>query len=130
MPNLNPDIDVRLLTRWLSTQGVKAGLKESKYITVETLGRLAKGLGIEHGKKATRQELIDEIVRVASKRIDKSVDQIYRMEQDEIIGYFDDIGVESEELLDLLKQLDLDPGRKGKFPPPEPILARENPANH
>lgn len=155
MPNLNPDIDVRLLTRWLGTQGVKAGLKESKYITVETLGRLAKGLGIEHGKKATRQELIDEIVRVASKRIDKSVDELYRMEQDEIIGYFDDIGVESEELLDLLKQLDLDPGRtgrknlarfvahelaetgrfkriasKGKFPSPEPILARENPANH
>jgi len=155
MSGLNQDIDVRLLARWLGAQSVKAGLKESKNITVETLGRLAKGLGIEFGKKATRQELIDKIVRVARKRIDTSVDELYRMEQDEIVGYFDDIGVESEELLDFLKQLDLDPGRtgrknlarfvahelaetgrfkhiasKGKFPSPEPIPARENSANH
>jgi len=40
---------------------------------------LAKELGIELGKKATRQELIDEVMRVASKRIDKSVDELYRM---------------------------------------------------
>jgi len=37
------------------------------------------------------------------------------MEQGEIIRYFDiDIGVETEELLDFLKQLDLDPGREGR----------------
>ncbi|MCB2263613.1 MAG: hypothetical protein LGR52_11880 [Candidatus Thiosymbion ectosymbiont of Robbea hypermnestra] len=114
MPGLNSEIDVRLLARWLGIQGVKAGLKESRYITVETLNRLAKGLEIEFGKKATRQELIDEIVRVASKRIDKSVDELYRMEQDEIVCYLDEIGVESEELLDFLKQLDLDPGREGR----------------
>jgi len=104
MSSLNQDVDVRLLTRWLGAQGAKAGLKKSKRITVEILGRLAKGFGIEPGKKATRQQLIDEIMRVANKRIDKSVDELYQMEQDEIIRYFDDIGVEPEELLDFLKQ--------------------------
>jgi len=154
MPGLNQDLDVRLLARWLGVQGIKAGLKESRYITVETLGRLAKDLEIEPGKRATRQELIDEIARVANKRIDKSVDELYGMERDEIIRYFDEIGVESEELLDLLRQLDLDPGRegrknlvrfvarelsetgrfmriasKGKSSRSDPVSARENPSN-
>jgi len=114
MSSLNQDIDVRLLTRWLGVQGTKAGLKESKRITVEILGRLATGVGIEPSKKATRQELIDKIVQVANKRIDKSVDELYQMEQDAIIRYFDDIGVEPEELLDLVKRLDLAPGREGR----------------
>lgn len=155
MSSSNQDIDIRLLVHWLGVQGAKAGLKGSRSITVEILNRLAKELRIELSKRATRQELIDEIVRVASKRIDKSVDDLYQMQQDEIIHYFDDIGVESGELLDLLKQLDLKPSRegrrdlirfvarelsetgrfmriasKGKPPHSEPISARDNHSNH
>ena len=62
----------------------------------------------------TRQELIDDIVRVASRRIDKSIDELFEMERDEIVRYFDENGVETEELLDLLEELDLRPDRKGR----------------
>ncbi len=78
------------------------------------LRRLAQGFEIELGKKATRNELIDKIVRVANKRIDKSLDKLFDLEQEELVSYFEDIGVEPEELLDLLKQLNLDPGREGR----------------
>lgn len=114
MSSIKQDIDVRLLVRWLGVPGTKAGLKESRHCTVEVLRRLAQEFEIELGKKATRNELIDKIVRVASKRIDKSLDQLFDMEQEELVSYFEEIGVEPEELLDLLKQLDLDPGREGR----------------
>ncbi|CAD7855369.1 MAG: hypothetical protein [Olavius algarvensis Gamma 1 endosymbiont] len=37
MRGLNQDLDVRLLARWLGVQGIKAGLKESRYIRVVPL---------------------------------------------------------------------------------------------
>jgi hypothetical protein len=114
MPNDNKDLDVRLLTRWLGVAGAKAGLLESRQCTVEALARMARGFGIDVGRKATRQELIDQLVRVASRRIDKSIDDLFDMERDELVRYFDERGVETEELLDLLKKLDLRPDRKGR----------------
>ena len=75
---------------------------------------MARNLGIEVTGRATRQELIDEIVRVANRRIDKSIDELFEMERDEIVRYFDEHGVETEELLDLLEELDLRPDRKGR----------------
>lgn len=114
MSSVKQDIDVRLLVRWLGAPGAKAGLKESRQCTVEMLWGIAQGIGVEVGKKATRNELINEIVRVAGRRIDRSIDQLFQMEQEELVRYFEDIGVEPEELLDLLKQLDLDPGREGR----------------
>lgn len=114
MSNMKQDVDVRLLVRWLGASGAKAGLKASRHCTVEVLRRLAREFGIELKKKAGRIELIDEIVRAANKRIDKSLDQLFDMEQEKLVSYFENIGVEHEELLDLLKQLDLDPGREGR----------------
>ena len=75
---------------------------------------MARNLGIEVTGRVTRRELIDEIVRVASRRIDKSIDELFEMERDEIVRYFDENGVETEELLDLLEELDLRPDRKGR----------------
>lgn len=114
MSSMRHDIDVRLLVRWLGVPGAKAGLKESRNCSVEVLRRLAKQFEVVTGKKATRNELIEKIVRVASKRIDKSLDELFGMQQEELVSYFEDIGVEPEELLDLLKQLELDPGREGR----------------
>lgn len=114
MSNVKQDLDVRLLTRWLGTAGAKAGLLESRQWTVEALAEIARSLGIEAAKRATRQELIEDIVRVASRRIDKSIDDLFDMERDELVRYFDENEVETEELLDLLENLDLRPDRKGR----------------
>ena len=114
MSIVKKEVDVRLLTRWLGVAGAKAGLRESRQCTVEALAEMARGVGIEVERRATRRELIDELVRVASKRIDKSIDELFKMDRDELIRYFDDREVEIEELLDLLKELDLSPDRKGR----------------
>ncbi len=36
------------------------------------------------------------------------------MQRDDLVRYFEDLEVETEELLDLLKELDLRPDRKGR----------------
>ena len=114
MSTVKKDVDVRLLTRWLGVAGAKAGLRESRQCTIEALAEMARGIGIDVERRATRRELIDELVRVASKRIDKSIDELFKMERDELIRYFDDREVGVDELLDLLKELDLSPDRKGR----------------
>ena len=50
----------------------------------------------------------------ASKRIDKSIDELFAMGRDELVRYFENLEVETEELLDLLKELNLRPDRKGR----------------
>lgn len=114
MSVLKQEIDVRLITRWLGTAGAKAGLRASRHITVEILSEVAQSIGIDLGRRATKKELIDEIVRVASKRIDKSIDELTEMSRDELICYFDELEVETEELIDLLKDLELSPARGGR----------------
>lgn len=106
--------DVRLLVRWLGPVGAKAGITESKLWTIEVLRSTAVELGISPSEKATRKELIEEVLRVANRRIDKPISALYEMEADELEKYFDSIGVEPQELLDLLKEMDVTPRKEGR----------------
>ena len=114
MSDLEKHMDVRLLVRWLGIDGAKAGLERSKRWTVGFLKETANELGIEVPGKPKRQELIEEIVCVASKRIDKSLDELFQMQHEELVRYFERVQVEPHELLDLLKKLNLDPAEKGR----------------
>ncbi len=106
-------LNVRELVRWLGPQGAKAGLLQSKLVTVELLTALATSMGLSLAKSATRQQLADEIVRVANKRIDKPVEELYQMSEDDLKTYFQRVEPTSEELLDLLRGLDLKPRKEG-----------------
>ncbi|MDP2899288.1 MAG: hypothetical protein Q8Q12_22355 [bacterium] len=108
-----PTIDPRELVRWLGPQGAKAGLLQSKLVTVEVLMGLAKSMGIAPTKSASRQHLVDDIVKLASQRIDKTIDELYLMSKEELIAYFERLEPSSEELLDLLRSLELTPRKEG-----------------
>jgi hypothetical protein len=114
MSGLEKNLDVRLLVRWLGVDGAKAGLEKSRACTINLLKDVAVSLGVEVASKAKREDLIEDIIRVASKRIDKPVSELLSMQHDELVNYFEHAQVENGELLDLLKQLDLDPGREGR----------------
>jgi hypothetical protein len=106
------EIDIRLLVRWLGTQGAKAGLLMSKTCTSEILHHISKNLGLEVEKGAARQRMVDDIIRVASRRIDKSIDELYSMSQPELVDYFERVGATADELLEMLQKLDLNPRNK------------------
>ena len=107
------DIDVRILVRWLGSEGVKAALTNSRRCSVRVLRAIAEGLGCVPAKDTSRQQLITEIIDIASKRIDKPLESLFQMSRDELVEYFTKIEVEPKELLELLKELDIQPQRDG-----------------
>ncbi len=106
------DFDPRLLVRWLGPKGASAGLEHSREFTIQRLQEVAEALNLEVKRNATKTELIDIIITDASRRIDKPVAALFQMGKDELVAYFEDRDVESSELLELLKQLDVSPRRK------------------
>jgi hypothetical protein len=111
-PIADDEVDLRLLVRWLGAPGARAGLMESKIWTVEALKNAALAMGIKVLEKMTKKELVDQVVKVANKRIQKPLEELYSMTFDELTRYLDSVGAEPEELLDLLKELNLSPGRE------------------
>ncbi|XCN71518.1 MAG: hypothetical protein Q3M24_14485 [Candidatus Electrothrix aestuarii] len=104
--------DSRMLVQWLGTKGAIAGLEHSKEFTIQRLQNILIDQQLEFKKKATKNELIEILIADASKRIDKPVESLYEMDKEALVAYFEDRKVESPELLDLLKQLDLSPRSK------------------
>ena len=111
---MDAEIDIRAVVRFLGSQGARAGLTESKLWTAEALRGAAAGLGLRFPEKATRREIIEEVVRVANKRVQKPLEELYAMDFDELKGYLDSSGAEPEELLELLKALNLSPRAEGR----------------
>lgn len=107
-------IDVRILVRWLGVHGAKAGLQQSRTCTTDVLSEIAQTLGITVAKSATRQQLIDDIIKVASRRIDKTVEELYQMNKEELVTYFEKVEATSEEILELLKAQNLNPHKESR----------------
>jgi hypothetical protein len=112
MPSIDQNTDVRLLVRWLGVEGARAGLLQSKRMTIDSLRKMAEVLKLDLPDKITRQQLIDELLKVASRRIDKSIDELFSMDQEALLDYFERIEVEPAEILDILKEMDLTPRRR------------------
>ena len=107
-------IDPRQLVRWLGTDGARAGLTQSKRLTIDVLRNIAESLEIRLPEKTNRQQWIDEIVKVASRRIDKPIHELFEMDEQALLNYFERIEVEPAEMLDILKELDVSPRREGR----------------
>ena len=107
------EIDVRLLVHWVGSEGAKAALITSRRCSVKVLRTIAERLGCVLSREMNRLQLITEIVDVANKRIDKPLDALFQMSHNELVDYFSRIEVETKELLELLKELDVSPHRDG-----------------
>lgn len=114
MSSLTKQIDTRQLVRWLGVEGARAGLMQSKRLTIDVLRTMAESLEINLPEKTNRQQWIDEIVKVASRRIDKSIQELFEMDEHSLLAYFERLDVESAEILDVLKELDVHPRREGR----------------
>lgn len=107
------EIDVRLLVHWVGSEGAKAALTTSRRCSVKVLRTIAERLGCVLSREMNRQQLITEILEVANKRIDKPLDALFQMSHNELVEYFTRIEVETKELLELLKELDVPHHRDG-----------------
>lgn len=111
---MTESVDPRVLVRCLGPEGARAGMTQSKKLTVDVLRTMAESLEIKLPDKTPRQQWIDEIVKVANRRIDKPLRELFDMNEEALLTYFETVEVETPELLDLLKELDLHPRREGR----------------
>ena len=112
---LQDEIDVRALTRWLGPEGARAGLEKSKTCTVDVLRRIAEKLGAPaQPKGASKQQLIEDIIRIANRRIDRPLSELVKLREEELVAYFEKVDPDREELLDLLKEIDAAPGKESR----------------
>ena len=114
MSSIDQQLDARQLVRLLGAEGARAGLLQSKRMTIDSLRKIAESLDLKLPEKTNRKQLIDEIVSVAGRRIDKPIEALFSMDQQELIDYFERIEVEPAELLDILKELDVTPRRESR----------------
>jgi hypothetical protein len=111
---MTQQINPRQLVRWLGADGARAGLMQSKRLTIDVLRRIAESLDVKLPEKTTRQQWIEEIVKVASRRIDKPIHELFEMDEAALLDYFEQIDVEPAEILDILKELDVSPRLEGR----------------
>ena len=114
MSGIDQQLDARQLVRFLGAEGARAGLLQSKRMTIDSLRKIAESLDLKLPEKANRKQLIDEIVNIAGRRVDKPIEALFSMDQQELIDYFERIEVEPAELLDILKELDVTPRRESR----------------
>ena len=104
------EISIEKLIDWLGRDGAIAGLEGSD-ITVSELSEIAAHHSLVVERKARRSDIIVELVNRDVDRIDKTTEELLAMKYDSLKEYLRDKKVSKAELLNLLSQLDICPGR-------------------
>ncbi|KVH72541.1 hypothetical protein WJ41_12885 [Burkholderia ubonensis] len=105
--------DLKTLVEWLGSDGALAGLDKSD-LTIAELRFLLEEQGKTLPAKATRKELVTEVLQSAANCIKKPLDELLTLTSDEILTYFDSVRPSQNELLALLRQLGFRPGSDAK----------------
>ena len=102
------EINIEKLVEWLGPDGAIAGLEGSN-VTVSELCEMAKRCGLALEKKTKRGDISVDLVHGNSTRIDKTIDELLKMNRDDLSSYFRSRKVSRTELLKLLSQFDIRP---------------------
>ena len=105
--------ELKTLVEWLGAEGAEAGLEKS-HLTVSDLRVLLEGQGKTLPSKVTRRDIIAELLFGATKRIDKTLDELLAMNGDELLTYFEKTRPSRTELLSILSELDFRPGSEAQ----------------
>ncbi|MCM2491880.1 hypothetical protein ACVCIH_01620 [Burkholderia glumae] len=105
--------DLKTLVEWLGSDGALAGLDKSD-LTIAELKFLLEEQGKTLPAKATRKELVTEVLQSAANCIKKPLDELLALSSDEILKYFESVRPSQNELLALLRQLGFRPGSDAK----------------
>lgn len=101
--------DLRKILDNLGESGLRAGL-EASHLTVANLRQQAEAVGLKLPQKSDRKSIVAAIVAKLDQRIDKPIDELFKMTSDELLEYFENVRPNKSELLDILRGLDFHPG--------------------
>lgn len=99
--------DVEHIVTIVGREGAISALSNSRKIGVDDLVGLAHALRLKAGSRDGKGKIATLIVRHVDRRIDKTLDELKAMAKDEIVGYFEHVRCEQDEIVELLESIDL-----------------------
>jgi len=105
--------NLKALVEWLGEKGAEAGIERSD-LTIPEIRALLAERNIQIPSKASRRDLVAELLFAVTKRINKSLDEMLAMNADELMEYFDRERPSKKELMSVLSQLDFHPGSEAQ----------------
>lgn len=99
--------DVQTIVSIVGREGAISALSNSKRISSHGLMETADSLGLKVNSKDTKTQIATQIVRYVDKRITKSLGELENMSKEEILSYFEQVGCDEDEVVELLSSIDL-----------------------
>ncbi|MCK4789993.1 MAG: hypothetical protein KAV87_40010 [Desulfobacteraceae bacterium] len=99
--------DIKQIVDLVGRDGAIFALEKSKKINTKALIDLARSIGLSPKAKDSKRNVSIQIVQNVDKRIDKSLDELKGMSKDDLILYFEKVECHQDELIELLKNIDL-----------------------
>ncbi len=100
--------DIKTLVEIVGRQAAQLALSRSDKIRAEELFKTAENLGIRLPKRTPKSEVAIAIVKHIDRRIDKSLDELKQLSGLEILQYFSDVDPDTEEIIELLRSIDIE----------------------
>ena len=110
--------DIKTLVEIVGRLGAQVALSRSDKIRAEELLKIAENLGIRLPKRTSKSEVAIAIIKHVDRRIDKSLDDLKKLSDSEMLQYFSDVDPDTEEIIELLLSIDIKNrirSRKGLF---------------
>ena len=99
---------IKTLVEIVGRKEAQLALSRSGKIRAEELSKIAESLGIDLPRRTPKAEVAVAIVRHVDRRIDKSLDELKQLSAPEILQYFSDVDPDAEEVIDLLRSIDIE----------------------
>ena len=99
--------DIKQIVDLVGRDGAIFALEKSKKINTKALIDLARSIGLSPKAKDSKRNVSIQIVQNVDKRIGKSLDELKGMSKDDLILYFEKVECHQDELIELLKNIDL-----------------------
>ena len=99
--------DIKKIIDIVGREGAIFALEKSKKINIKDLVGLARSIDLNPKTKDSKKNISTQIVQNVDKRIEKPLDELKAMSKDDLIQYFEKVGCHQDELIEVLKNIDL-----------------------
>jgi len=99
--------DIKQIVDLVGREGAIFALEKSKKINTKALIDFARSIGLCPKAKDSKKNVSIQIVQNVDKHIDKSLDELKGMSKDDLILYFEKVECHQDELIEILKNIDL-----------------------
>ena len=100
--------DIRTLVKIVGRHGACAALSHSHKIRAQELFETADRLGISLPKRTSKAKMAVAIVRHVDRRVGRSLEELKQLSRSEILQYFNEVEPDTEEIVDILRSVDID----------------------